>query len=485
MQKFKDMIGKKFGKLLVIDISDKQDATGNLYWVCNCDCGTKGYSVRGSNLRNGHTTSCGCITPAIIEIGNTYGDLTVIGRSNNQTHSSIYWDCRCSCGSIVSIRSDLLRKGTKTYCGDKTKHKNIIHKYIDESGKTYGKLTVLQVSRKGESGEVYWDCVCNCGNKIVVRGAFLRKGKTTSCGCDKLPYIDETGKRYGKWWVIQLSNKKGAYGQVYWDCVCECGNERQVLGTSLRSGHSSSCGCQTDHGGDKTFKNEIGNKYGKLTVISRDYEKKDGKTYWKCSCECGNLLVIRADHLRSGHTESCGCSKTEDLTGRIFGQLTVQCKDMTKENEVYWNCLCSCGKSTSKRGVDLRSGRVQSCSKGCLASNRFQETGINELITRTKQSAKNRGLEYLLTREELSKIISENCFYCGVPPSNEIRTYRTKKLKFKYTGIDRVDSSRGYVLDNVRPCCECCNIAKSNKTEDEFFSWVNRISGNLKSRNVI
>ena len=49
-----------------------------------------------------------------------------------------------------------------------------------------------------------------------------------------------------------------------------------------------------------------GQKFGKLTVITRD-ESRKGRAYWICKCECGNTTVVPSCDLRSGHTQSCGC----------------------------------------------------------------------------------------------------------------------------------------------------------------------------------
>ena len=59
----------------------------------------------------------------------------------------------------------------------------IPHKfYEDLTGKTFGKLTVLQRSPKKER-KIYWDCECECGNHITVVGDALRQGIQLSCGC--------------------------------------------------------------------------------------------------------------------------------------------------------------------------------------------------------------------------------------------------------------------------------------------------------------
>lgn len=54
-------------------------------------------------------------------------------------------------------------------------------------------------------------------------------------------------------------------------------------------------------------------KFGRLLVIERDIEesKKQGRSYWKCQCECGNIKSIRGTSLICGDTKSCGCLSKE------------------------------------------------------------------------------------------------------------------------------------------------------------------------------
>lgn len=55
-----------------------------------------------------------------------------------------------------------------------------------------------------------------------------------------------------------------------------------------------------------------GKQYGKLTVVEFAY-KKGSRTYWRCSCECGNDIIVRSDSIKNGHAKSCGCLKIEKL----------------------------------------------------------------------------------------------------------------------------------------------------------------------------
>lgn len=56
-----------------------------------------------------------------------------------------------------------------------------------------------------------------------------------------------------------------------------------------------------------------GNRYGRLVAISPHGEKSNGRTVWKCKCDCGNIAYIDVSLLRNGHTQSCGCYKQECL----------------------------------------------------------------------------------------------------------------------------------------------------------------------------
>ena len=195
-------------------------------------------------------------------------------------------------------------------------------------------------------------------------------------------------------------------------------------------------------------------------------------------------MIARSDKLLGGFGLSCGCGKTPDEVGKVYGKLTVKGPFQIRDGEAHWPCRCSCGNVVFKRGVDLRNGHVRACSKGCLSVDRFFETGVNELIRRTRYSATRRKLEYSLSRKDVEKIVISNCTYCNSSPANELRTHRTKKLKFKYSGIDRVDSTKGYIPDNVVPCCDDCNTAKGSKSEAEFVEWIKRVHKYVVGNNM-
>lgn len=119
-----------------------------------------------------------------------------------------------------------------------------------------------------------------------------------------------------------------------------------------------------------------GQKFNKLTVISRAANSKHNQVMWNCFCECGNTCVVSGGNFKAGKHKSCGCSRYEfiktidrstDLTGKKFGKLTaVIINGKHKDGSCIWLCRCDCGKETNAISHTLKSGRKKSC--GCLKS---------------------------------------------------------------------------------------------------------------------
>jgi hypothetical protein len=93
-----------------------------------------------------------------------------------------------------------------------------------------------------------------------------------------------------------------------------------------------------------------------------------------------------------------------------------------------------------------------------------------------------RGLPYTLTDDEFASIVEKNCFYCGVTPS-----YREKvslQGNLSVNGIDRLDSTKGYIRENCVPCCKTCNFAKRRMSYAEFSSYLDRVSAYRSPKSV-
>lgn len=190
-------------------------------------------------------------------------------------------------------------------------------------------------------------------------------------------------------------------------------------------------------------KNEEGNIYGRLTVVSRAFVKNE-TVYWTCECTCGVTLDVCGSSLRRSKrpTKSCGCAQVE--VAKVL-HLTV---DNTKHSR-----------------SDL-----------WLATVRHH----------VRIGAKSRGIQYSLGDDQLRSIASSSCHYCGVQPSNYIQVARQDLKTVIYQGVDRIDSSNGYLPDNVRPCCKDCNRAKAELSDQNFKNLIARIYNHmLETQDVI
>lgn len=110
-----DLTGKRFGKLVVIErCYDLPKKEGTVYWRCKCDCGNEKI-VTSNRLRSGDTSSCGCARRNNL-VGKRFGRLLVIEKAGKMNGNQTYF-CKCDCGNIVRCYHSNLTKGASTSCG--------------------------------------------------------------------------------------------------------------------------------------------------------------------------------------------------------------------------------------------------------------------------------------------------------------------------------------------------------------------------------
>jgi len=91
---------------------------------------------------------------------------------------------------------------------------------------------------------------------------------------------------------------------------------------------------------------------------------------------------------------------------------------------------------------------------------------IARTLTSTKNHCKKKGRKFELTNERAIELLLGSCTYCGQSGG----------------GIDRIDSSKGYVEGNVTSCCTRCNTMKMDTPKDEWVAHMKLILENLNER---
>lgn len=179
-----DLTGQHFGTLFVISRAEN-NKHGQTMWNCVCEKCHETRLIAGSNLRNGHTRSCGnelCSGLAQNLTNQVFGKLRVIEYLKGG-----YWKCQCNCGKEIKVKTWDLTAGITSSCGSPL-----------------------------------------CGGKK--------------------PYEIIAGKQYNFWTVIGEAKNLHTDNKTYASCQCRCGVIRDVALISLESGTSKSCGCIKSHG---------------------------------------------------------------------------------------------------------------------------------------------------------------------------------------------------------------------------------------------
>jgi hypothetical protein len=110
------------------------------------------------------------------------------------------------------------------------------------------------------------------------------------------------------------------------------------------------------------LRNENGNKYGRLTVVSR--AKNQGtRAAWYCQCSCGAEIVVSGKHLRSGHTSSCGCYRAE-VTAPSQGKDNIKHgMARTREYQNYHNMIRRCHDPRDKDFKNYGGRGIKVCDR--------------------------------------------------------------------------------------------------------------------------
>lgn len=182
--------------------------------------------------------------------------------------------------------------------------------------------------------------------------------------------------------------------------------------------------------------------------------------------------------------------KVKDLAGQKFGDLTVIQfigirAAASGHTHAEWLCFCDCGNTRTALAYALKNGMAKRCVSCKVKTRKVRpalagdEAAFRVILSKYKNAAKSRGLDFSLSVLEFRTLITQNCWYCGVAPrqvaKTKFRMGAQAKGTFTYNGIDRVDSNLGYLTGNVVPSCIECNRAKMDLPAKAFTAWARRL----------
>lgn len=181
---------------------------------------------------------------------------------------------------------------------------------------------------------------------------------------------------------------------------------------------------------------QIGEIINNLKILDSKTENENGtKRGWsKVHCNlCDNIKWMRNNIIKRDRTKSCGCLKGKPELWQQRGPKNIP-----------WQ---------------LKEG----------------EAAFNNLLIQYKISAKRRKLKFSLTKKQFRDLTKSKCYYCDREPHKIIKGQGKTSGDYVFTGIDRIDNSKGYLNDNVVPCCFDCNNAKRTLSHTDFLNLVKKI----------
>jgi len=110
-----DQTGNKFGKWTVVERAENSK-NRQIRWLCRCECGTERI-VKIYDLKKGNSTNCGCARK-VDRLGKRYGRLVVLEKGEKDKKSrDTFWKCKCDCGNYLVVAGRSLNSGNTKSCG--------------------------------------------------------------------------------------------------------------------------------------------------------------------------------------------------------------------------------------------------------------------------------------------------------------------------------------------------------------------------------
>lgn len=310
----------------------------------------------------------------------------------------------------------------------------------DLAGKTFNRLTPIILDEGIVDGGYIWKCKCICGNIKSVPARYLLKGDVKSCGCLKEEIIKN-----------RCFKGFGDIGLDYWSSIINGAKSRNV-------------------------KFDISIEYAWILFLKQNKR-----------CALSNLkLNFKSKSLGYG---SASLDRINSDEGYVYGNVQWVHKDINliknKFKEDTLKDFCFKIKTRYSSNLDFEPidesyltddfliGKYGYSSKGLKIS--LNKSGRLELsddhFRSIKHSAEKRGFAFELTKDQIWNLYLKQGGRCNLSGVKVSFSRNTRKVK-QTASLDRINSSKGYTLDNVQILHKHVNIMKNTFSQEQFIRYA-------------
>lgn len=186
--------------------------------------------------------------------------------------------------------------------------------------------------------------------------------------------------------------------------------------------------------------------------------------------------------------------KIKDLSGQKFHHLSVKClAGSNRQGSKTWLCVCECGKEKvySSDHLTRKKSPVKSC--GCKAikkgSAHPQWSGHGEIsgnwfyshILRERKQSSRKKIEVEITIEDIWKLFLEQGRKCAL---SGVELVISGTTHYNTASVDRIDSSKGYVLGNIQWVHKHINFMKRTYSQEYFIDMCKKVAQNDERKRI-
>lgn len=288
-----------------------------------------------------------------------------------------------------------------------------------------------------------------------------------------------------------------------WKVQClKCGHIYEISNSTISSyvsGKTQKCKkCPIE----RNSKYKIGDIYSGVKIVA--YHKQDCFILECLNCgrqfEASNATLLTFVNKTENEYQYCSYCKPKSRKSRKYhsGEIIGNCYELVSfigGNTWVVKCI-KCGKEQQQSIPNLKKHKKDTCfycehpdsNKSAFNRTRLDQMSVDERIyyyyknnverNNNQPGAKQKPFE--LTLDQYTNLIHSNCHYCGAPPTSDNVWNKSGKRKCDddivlINGVDRIDSNKGYTIDNCVSCCPMCNRMKLDFSLSEFYQQIEKI----------